>query len=82
MKNTTARLCRITAAASVLVLVVASATAAGAGAKPGSMGSMDVAPLKDADSSCKSACLEDLMQKYFNALAARNPSAAPVTADD
>jgi hypothetical protein len=42
---------------------------------------MDDAPLRDADTSCSSACLEGLMQKYFDALAARDPSAAPVTDD-
>ena len=32
------------------------------------MGSIDEAPLKDADTSCNAACLEELMQKYFDAL--------------
>jgi hypothetical protein len=89
MKITTARFSRIAAAASVLGLLAACAKAPEAGttadapaeAKVASLGSMDEAPLKDADTSCKSACLEDLMQKYLDALAARNPAAAPVTTD-
>jgi hypothetical protein len=48
---------------------------------PVAMGSMDEAPLRDADTSCNAACLEDLMQKYLDALAARDPAAAPVTED-
>lgn len=77
MKTTTVRLCKLAAAAGLLALVAACANPP----KTTAMGSMDDAPLKDADASCNSACLEDLLQKYFDALAARNPSAAPVTGD-
>ncbi len=81
LKTTTAHLCRIAFAASLLALIAACTKAPQAETKTGtqavSLGSMDEAPLKDADTSCKSACLEDLMQKYLDALAARNPAAAP-----
>jgi hypothetical protein len=38
-------------------------------------------PSSPPDTSCNSACLDSLMQKYFDALAARKPADAPVTAD-
>lgn len=81
MKTTTVRLCRVAATASLLALIAACARAPAPVAETTSLGSMDEAPLKDADTSCNSACLEDLMQKYLDALAARDPSAAPVTED-
>ncbi len=85
MKTTTANLLKITAAAGLLALGAACAdaqkTAATTETATAAKVSMDEAPLKDADTSCNAACLEDLMQKYFDALAARNPSAAPVTPD-
>ncbi len=80
MTVTTTRLCKVAAAAGLLALLAACSSAPKA-VVAGSMGSMDGAPLKDADTSCNSACLEQLMQTYLNALAARNPSAAPVTDD-
>ena len=82
MKIRTAQLYRLAAAASMLALMAACAQAPEAAApETVAMGSMDEAPLKDADTTCNSACLEDLMQKWFDALAARDPAAAPVTED-
>jgi hypothetical protein len=71
------RLRPLAAAAGLLALTAACTTMPA----PGSMGPMDDAPLADADTSCDSACLEDLMQQYLDALAANDPSAAPVTDD-
>jgi len=77
LKNTTACLCTLAAAASLLAACARTPETVATT----SMGSMDEAPLKDADTSCNAACLEDLMQKYLDALAARDPAAAPVTDD-
>jgi len=78
LKTMTARL--LTRASTVGLLALIAACRAPV-PQAVSRGSMDDAPLKDADTSCKSACLEDLMQKYFDALAKRDPHAAPVTDD-
>jgi ketosteroid isomerase-like protein len=77
LKTTTVHRCRLAAATGLLALIAACSNAP----KTVAMGSMDEAPLKDADTSCNATCLEDLMQKYLDALAARDPSAAPVTDD-
>lgn len=74
--KTTTHVCRLAAAAGLFSLIAACAKAP----ETVALG-MDDAPLHDADTSCNSACLEDLMQKYFDALAARDPAAAPVTED-
>lgn len=83
MNTTTANLLKLAAAASLLALIASCSKAPETAAAPAAAAkiSMDEAPLKDADTSCKSACLEDLMQKYFDALAARKPADAPVTKD-
>lgn len=81
MNNTSSNLCRLAAVAALTLLAAGCNNAEQAVSEPASRGSMDEAPLHDADTSCNSACLEDLMQQYFDALAARDPSAAPVTED-
>jgi hypothetical protein len=84
--NTTTNVLKTAAATSLLALLAACSEASkpavtATEATPAAKLSMDEAPLQDADTSCNAACLEDLMQKYFDALAARDPKAAPVTAD-
>ena len=77
---TAVRFSQLAATAGLLALTAACATITTPIA-PGSLGSIDDAPLQTADTSCDSACLEGLMQRYLDALAARDPSAAPVTDD-
>jgi hypothetical protein len=86
LTTATANLLKLATTTGLLTLLAACSKppeppAAPATPPPAAKLSMDDAPLQDADTSCNSACLEDLMQKYFDALAARDPKAAPVTAD-